>query len=514
MKMFLIIVFGSFSMLFTACDTNKEKNKKPNLIFVFVDQMRKHSLGFLNEDPAITPNLDEFAQSAQFLPNAISNVPICSPFRAMLMTGRYPLSTGITTNLFLTHNYGLSPKEETFGEVLRNAGYSTAYLGKWHLENPEKIPPRTQTIKYINNNQIFEGPGIHGFDYVLQTFEAQKNDDCTFWENSNKKIKTNWSVDFITKKALNYIQNRQEEKPFAVFISWSPPHSPFNVPVKFSEMYENLPIKVRPNYCYDDSLKQLINYFAGITWCDHFFGEILNFLKQENLEKNTIVVFTSDHGEMLGSHEIFNEKTYWYEESIKVPFLIRWPDKIPVGKNEILFPVHDIMPTTLGLMGIKSPKKVEGKNWSDNLVNINSKGPKSVFIAHYPYMAYEFPWVELMPRHKAINQGLIRCKSGYSDLAQLGFRGVTNGEYTYIIDRCPIDEPGISFNWKDWDPEMKYRRFGEVKIKELFYDNIKDPYQTEPIPIESFEYSNRIEEMKKELKIWLIKTQDSFEFDF
>jgi len=488
------------------------KKDHPNLVFVFTDQMRRQAVGFMGEDPVVTPYLDRIASEGMYFTHAISNVPICSPYRAMLMTGRYPLSTGITTNLFRTHAYGLSGEEVTFGEVLQKEGYRTGYIGKWHLYNCEEVPDRKTAEEYVDRGETIPGPGRHGFGYVLQTFRGHANKDPEYWENSKDHLVPNaWSVDFETDKAIDFIRNRDPDRPFALFMSWGPPHSPYVVPEKYINIYRNRDLPLREN---SESLhEQTSLYYAGISWCDFNMGRMMQAIRDEGLDENTVFIFTSDHGEMLNSHGIFNEKTYWYEESIGIPFIIRWTGTLDPGKNKMLFSVHDFMPTILGLMGIDIPDQVEGKDWSENIMNGDANGPESAFIAHYPYMGYNKPYVDGLPRHKVIDKGLARMKHGYGDLSQMGFRGVTTGKYTYVYDKCPVDEPYISFNWREWDPGMVYEHDGELRIKEFFYDNEKDPYQMHPIPVDDPDYRDVLDNLRSELKAWLRETHDPFLID-
>lgn len=488
--------------------------KKPNLVFVFPDQMRLHSLGFMNQDPVLTPRLDRFVRNSQYFTNAISNVPICSPYRSMLMTGRYPISTGVIANLFTTDNHGLPTDVTSFGEALQHAGYKTGYIGKWHLSNPEALPPRKNDEQYIEKGELLPGPAGYGFEYVLQIISMHKNKNPEYWENSKTKISREWSVDLETDKAINFIKEKKDE-PFALFISYGPPHSPYVVPQKYIDSYRGKAIPLRPNNTMTVSREERVKYFAGVTWCDDNFGRLLDVINDQGLDDNTIVIFTSDHGQMLGSHGENDEKTYWYEEALKVPFLIRWPEKIPPGKNEMLLSAYDLMPTILGLMGAEIPSTVEGKNWSKNILTRNSKGPSAALIAHYSYVAgYETTaYIDGLKRHVVFDQGFTRKVSGYGNLQQVGFRGVTDGKYTYVFDKCPADEPTISFNWREWNSSIKYQNKGKIRTTEFLHDNLKDPYQLMNIPANSAKYLGEVSRLRKELKNWLKEVHDPFELN-
>lgn len=497
-------------ILLVSCSIDRSPRHKPNLVFVFVDQMSLESLGFMNEYPVITSRIDQFSFESQYFTNAISNVPASSVFRGMLMTGRYPLTTGITTNIYPAHNYGLSVSERSFGVVLKDAGYQTAFIGLWHLENPEMIPIAYELENHVKRNEFIDGPGQHGFDYVLQAFRSSGQTEAVYLDGNRQVFKTTRPVDFKTAKAIEFIRNRKQNKPFALFVSHGLPNAHFAVPNTYRNLYRDADMGLWPDQNDCETTGNLLSGFARISWFDDNFGKLLDALHAEGLDEQTIVVFTSSFGEMSGIHGVNKENAFWYNECIKIPFLLRWQGKVPAGRNEMLFAAHDFMPTLLGMMHVKIPEKVEGVDWSSHIFEKNSNGPSSAFIAHYPYMAYDMPWVNVMPRHIVINQGLERRNHGYHDLSQIGFRGVTTGKYTYVIDRCPEEEPGISLNWWKWDSEMKYNREGLTRVSEFFYDNETDPMQLNPVPLSSESYRDAINHHRKELQMWLKKTHDPF----
>lgn len=510
----LVLVLCS---VFPGC-SDKHVERKPNLIVVFPDQLRRQALGFMNEDPVLTPNIDAFAAESMVFTNAISNVPICSPFRAMLLTGRYPHSTGIRTNLLKVQNFGLSADEITLGETLQDHGYQTGYIGKWHLANPAELPPRIDPAQVLAEGKELAGPNRHGFSFSLKSQSMHKNRNNMYWENGKKLIENHgWAIEYETDHAIEFIRSREDDKPFALVISWGPPHAPFDVPEKYLEMYRDKPYQLRPNV---DSTKvdpDTYKYFAGVTWCDDNFGRLIAALDEEGLKDNTIVMFTSDHGEMLNSHGDFHEKTYWYEETMGIPCIIRWPGNIKPGWEDLMFSAYDYMPTLLGLMGLDIPQRVEGSDWSSTVLGRGDRKPESAFFAHYPYLAYGVPFEQELKYHTVFEQGKARLANGYGDLSQVGFRGVTTGKYTYVVDKCPLDEPLLSFNWREWmraeDYDVIYNSPGELIVRELFYDNKRDPYQMSPISMDSQEYLGQIDYMRNELRDWLKTTHDDFTID-
>jgi len=359
--------------------------KTPNLLFVFPDQMRGQALGFMNEDPVITPNLDGFAAESLVLTNAASNYPVCSPFRAMLMTGRFPHANKVLSNCnsnSAPFGNELQQSDRCWSDVLKDRGYSLGYIGKWHLDAPYK-----PYVKCENNrpnfawNEWCPPERRHGFDfwYAYGTYDYHLTP--MYWAtDSTRDTPTRvkqWGPEHEADLAIKYIRNtggkyRKPDRPFALVMSMNPPHTPYHlVPKKYLDMYEGKTYKDlinRPNVNKEGDTpggklarRHIKNYFAMVTGVDDQFGRVLKALKAEGLEKDTIVVFTSDHGNCLGSHE-HPTKNVHYEESMRVPFLIRWPGKIKPRRDDLLTSSPDICPTLLDLMGFAAdtPTQVDG----------------------------------------------------------------------------------------------------------------------------------------------------------
>lgn len=455
---------------------------KPNLVFVFPDEFRAQSLGFLGQDPVITPNLNRFAKESKVLTRAVSNYPVCSPFRAMLITGMYPYSNSVIGNEYsgvIQYGYELREEDRCFTDILSDAGYNVGYLGKWHLDLPkEEDIPFTEGWRDIEFGQqpsfwdAYTPPGSrrHSIDFWHSYGCCDRHLEPHYWEG-NAKIDERidvkqWSVEHETDVAVNYIHNtngkfRDSKKPFALFVAHNPPHMPFDqVPEKYLKYYDDKTpddLLVRPNIAKEGlgagAWKNVKNYFAAITGIDDQFGRILQSLEDEGLTENTIVVFTSDHGEMMGSHGLMY-KVVWYDESLLIPFIIRWPGKIRPGQDDLLLGVPDIMPTLLRLMGVDEPlpEVVEGKEYSGAFLDEVIERPKSAFY--------------LVPNLENPLQGN---------------RGLRTHDYTFVIQR---DEGGE---------------------KEFLYNNAEDPFQMKNAVSAEPEV---VEQLREELHQWLIKTND------
>lgn len=341
--------------------------KKPNVIFVFADQLRSHALGCYGEKQAKTPNIDRMAAEGMRFTNAISTWPVCSPYRGMLLTGRFPMSNGVIEN-----NYPLWDYQKTIGTEFRAAGYETGYIGKWHLQGGGKITKERQ----------------FGFDYW------QNPNEYSMFNEANGKQE--WRPEKQTDDAIAYIK-QNKDKPFCLFMSWNPPHDPYIAPERFMKQFPAEKMEFRKNVAEKDLVKEqlekhpikdangaqkrakwrerldsdsgvreiLSGYYAAVAGLDTCIGRIMDTIREAGIEEDTIFVFTSDHGDMLGSHRMCLKQEP-FEESISIPFIVRYPKRITKGgvTNALLSPV-DVMPTLLGLAGVPCPDSVEGISLAD-----------------------------------------------------------------------------------------------------------------------------------------------------
>jgi arylsulfatase A-like enzyme len=466
-------------------------NEKPNLIYIFADQWRRQAMGFSKEDPVITPNMDKFAEGSMVFNNAISCFPLCSPHRASLLTGKYPLSTGMFTNCKIGCDVRLKEEEICIGEVLKAGKYKTGYIGKWHLDLPE-LNLCDAPISGAKDWDAFteQGPKRHGFDFWHSYGAWDEHLTPHYWEDTSKMIKINqWSVEHETDVAIDYIRKNEKNKPFALFISWNPPHSPYDqVPEKYKKIYEDNEIKFRANVSVDPLTchtgevleggfekvqENTKNYFAAVTGLDDNLGRILKELKAQGLHENTIVVLTSDHGEMMASHGLMT-KHVWYEESIGVPFIISWPGKIKKGSTNALLNTPDIMPTLLSLLDLEVPSTVEGIDLSEVVKGECKSKMESAFICACPGRDVFLKAFEEKGR----------------DPKEFGWRGVRTERYTYVA-------------YKGYYPN-------DDNMERILYDNQSDPFQMNPVSIENIEENTIAKELEGELINWLVKLKDPF----
>lgn len=479
----------------TGCIQKPQKVKpKPNLLFVMADQFRRQSLGFMNEEPVLTPHLDNFAKQGLVFTNAVSSFPVCTPFRAMLMTGKYPLSTGMTANCMPGIDLELLKDEICFGDVLKESGYSTGYIGKWHLENPSlnkyEITPDSAgmgELGWAGKWDAWTPPDRrHGFDfwYAYNTFDLHFQPHYWTEDLPRKKEVRDWSVKHETEVAIDFITKQNPDKPFALFLSWNPPHPGYMAPKEFKDLYKDIDLFPRKNNPADHMKNSRMLYYAGISGCDHYFGELLKTLEEKGIADNTIVIFTSDHGDMLGSHGRYS-KGIWYEESIGIPFMVRWPKQIAAGKENMVFGNCHFMPTILGLMGLDIPQTTEGHDYSNIILGKEGKKAKDALLFWYNTPTDRFS--KQQNDYGGI-QGIVAL-SEYEEYnwKTFGYRGLRTEKYTYIVDRyseiSAANSPGNILH--PLRPPLNIENIinsvseGNNYIYYL-YDNENDPYQMNP----------------------------------
>ena len=413
--------------------------RKPNVVFVFADQMRAASLGCLGNRDVRTPNMDKLAKGGLLFSNCISNYPVCTPYRASMLTGRFATTTGAVAN-----GVELANSEISIAEVLKGQGYKTGYIGKWHLEkNGKPFVPKDRR---------------QGFDYwAVRNTGGPHWDSFYCMDTADPVPMPGYVPDAATKLAVDFI-GKNASKPFCLFLSWGPPHPAYDPPAKYADMYDAAKLKQRPNVQGDSFRSTLGLYYGAITALDDNIGRLTAALEKAGIAQDTIVCFTSDHGDMMGSHGRIGKNVPW-EESINVPFILRYPRRIKAGgKTDLLLSSVDIAPTLLGLCGAPIPKGVQGLDLSKNVLGKGGAKPGSVLIERV--VAGREPGLPVQE-----------------------WRGVRTARYTYARGK---NQP--------W----------------LLYDNIADPYQMKNL-VGKPEAKAIQEKLEAELQRWLKKLGDDFD---
>ena len=349
--------------------------RKPNLLYVFSDEHRACSMPGEPFHQAHTPNLERFSREAMTFANCISNYPVCSPYRAMLMTGQWPYQSGIIDNALQ-----LRPEGIAIGETFRRAGYRTGYIGKWHLSPGDE-----------GGHFIPKGPARQGFEdwHVWANTNQHFDKSFTFDPESGRKLQPQgYNCTLMTDEAIDFI-GRHRSEPWMLMVSWNPPHPNFlDAPEAEKKKYDPEALKFRPNAGKPGKgitpalRKNCQGYYGHISAVDTEFGRLLHRLEETGQSDNTIVIYTSDHGDMMGSQGYGGKRLPW-EESCRVPFLIRKPGTVAPGSTTAgLFSTIDIYPTLCGVAGLTVPSHCVGRDLSAAMRGEKVRFPESSFLMH------------------------------------------------------------------------------------------------------------------------------------
>ncbi len=355
---------------------------RPNIVFVLVDDLRWDALGSTGHPFVKTPNIDRLAKEGLMFRNAFVTTPLCSPSRSSFLTGQYAHKTGVLDN---TNHNELSHSLQTWPRLLQQAGYATGYVGKWHMGNDDS--PRPGFDRWVS----FRGQGVYGDPPLNVDGKSQQH--------------TGYITDLLSDYAVEFVK-REHQKPFALYLAHKAVHEPYTPAARHKELFSDQPIKRAPSAqdpldgkpvlqrAIEGQVKlgpgtgpadQLVrNQLRCLTSIDEGVGRILKALEETEQLDNTIVIFTSDNGFFWGEHGV-GDKRAAYEESIRIPLLIRYPKLIKAGtQREQMVLNIDIAPTLLELAGVKIPADVQGRS----LVQLfgtqgNSAKGRTAFLAEY-----------------------------------------------------------------------------------------------------------------------------------
>jgi arylsulfatase A-like enzyme len=359
-------------------------SEKPNVVVLFPDQLRAQSLRLYgsagySENQIETPNIDRLAASGVTLDNAFSNCPVCTPARAMLVTGRYPQSTGHLINSTRTRH-----SEISIADAFSHQGYETAWVGKWHLHTGH-WPALNRTP--MQPDWVPKGRDRLGFEYW-----RAYNQHMVYFDGFVQKGDWNYErwKGYETEGLLHYafeFMDEAKENPFLLFLS---PHQPHYTPEKFApdRFYAQLPKTLTlpgnvPEALQEMSIEMYRHYLAMILAIDEMLGKLIDYLDAKNLLDNTILVFSSDHGTQGGSQGVNPwSKKNPYDASIHIPAIISYPQKIDAGtRTDTLMGMVDFFPTLCALAGVPIPTSVEGSDLSSSLINQTTDAANATTIA-------------------------------------------------------------------------------------------------------------------------------------
>ncbi len=387
------IVYWALAVIGLASCNDVKETIQPNILIIQPDQHRADVMGCSGNAMAFTPNLDKLASRGVRFSNAASASPVCCPFRATLQTGLYIHEHGVVQNgIQLKHEF------ETIGEIFSENGYATGYIGKWHLEG---FLPEDTVGGFIEPGEARQGwQEWLGYEKSHEYLKVWKyNDD---WE----KVRLpdyDWEPAWHTDMALDFIRRKtKEDRPWCYYVAYGPPHKPEQCLPEFLDRYAPAAFTLPPDAERDlpeDKKKELREimqiYYAQVSAVDHEVGRLVEGLKKMELDDKTIIVYVSDHGDVLGSHNgdivqkyietrrnvnnILRTKGKPFSTAFRIPFIVSGPD---VNKHglvcDALVSSVDLAPTILDLAGIEIPDYMKGKSMADWYTE--GQGPEQPYI--------------------------------------------------------------------------------------------------------------------------------------
>lgn len=500
----------------------------PNLVFIWTDQQRWDTLGAYGNETIETPNLEALAGRGTVFQNPYVTKPLCSPSRSAVMTGRYPHTTGVIEN-----NIPLPADERCLPELGDFEEYATGWIGKWHLGDEvfaqhgfdEWIATEdTYRDYYADERSQYTHSDYHDF-LIKHGYEPDQEEPDGFEWFSRRYVATSVSEEhskpaFMAQKAIEFIETHHDE-PFILYVMFLEPHPPYTSPR--DNQYDPDEVTLRDNVEHDNFDEQvdrvrfvreiiqrgvsgpsdiigtppteegwrklISNYWGLVSLVDTHVGRILDAIDDAGLDDDTITVFTSDHGDMMGSHGIV-AKHLQFEEAIKVPLIVRIPDTAIGATVETPVSQIDLVPTLLDAMDQPTPDHLHGQSWLPYLQDEGELVEENVFVewtgGSTPGIingVYESPWV---PPHPTDEGADIWAEMDTDrDLIEMSLEPV----------RTVITPDG----WK-----LNYRLSGEHEL----YNLQQDPYEMENLA-NNATHADRIDELYEIIIDWQRRTYDS-----
>jgi len=394
---------------------NSNAQDKPNIIFIECDDLMPRFLNKVGDGFGITPNIDKLASKGVYFKNSVAQAPMCGPSRNGLLTNKYPHELGFYRN---GHRKLLPSNVWTFPKVLKQNGYTTAYIGKSHMRPTSKhqskedallnygfdyvkaTGERYQLWKRLNLKKEFNDQDIF-IEYLKkeikyeQFLEDNKNGKWSWLSHSTMENDAHYLDGYTTLIGTNYIKEQEDTKdPFFLWFNFCLPHDPYDAPTQYQEAAKNvnIPQPKTNNFGHevpeilikdshgklpsDENLKiRRTGEVANVMFMDKMIGNLIKSLKENNLYENTIIFFFSDHSIFLGNHGI-DGKGSLFEESILASLIVSFPKEFDQNVvSEMPVELMDLIPTTFDLAGIKSPELVakNGISIVPTLKNTNKK---------------------------------------------------------------------------------------------------------------------------------------------
>jgi len=399
----MLFLFAALVVLPSSAANMQSSIKRPNIVFIMSDDHASQAISAYGSKLIQTPNIDRLAKEGMKFENCFVTNSICTPSRAAILTGKYAHVNGVPVFNHIDSTQPMLPK------YLQQAGYHTGMIGKWHLGGQDPKRPEEGKPAGFDYWNILPGQGAY-FDPVMI-------------ENGERKKITGYTTDIITDLSINFVKNRPQQKPFFLMFHHKAPHRNWQPDEKHRKQYENyeppIPATFDDDYegksdasrqatmHIDENLtrndlkmdppaglsgaalkrwkfkRYMQDYLACVQAVDDNVGRFLDYLDKTGLTENTIVIYTSDQGFFLGEHNFF-DKRFMYEESLRMPFLIRWPGRVKAGSvsNGMILNV-DFAPMMLDVAGVKTPADMQGRSFLPLLEGRRPKGWRTAMYYRY-----------------------------------------------------------------------------------------------------------------------------------
>ncbi|ARN57251.1 sulfatase [Sedimentisphaera salicampi] len=448
----------------------EKKTKRPNIIFIMADDHASQAFSCYGSNRNKTPHLDRIAEEGMLFENCFCTNSICAPSRAVILTGKYSHINGKTTN---RHNNPFDGSQQTVPKLMRKGGYQTAMIGKWHL--------RSEPTGF-DHWEVLPGQG----KYHNPVFKTEKG----------RKKYEGYVTDLITDFTIDWLENRNEDKPFFLMCHHKAPHRSWHPDEKHEGMYADKEIPVPETFDDDYSTRcaaakesamsiqshlrkwdlkktppkgltkeerkhwnyrrYMEDYLACIASIDDNIGRLLDYLKKSGLEENTMIIYTSDQGFFLGEHGWF-DKRFMYEESLRMPLLMRWPGHIKPGSvTDSMVMNLDFAPTFLDAAGLDIPNDIQGESFTPILEGSEPEKWRDSVYYHY----YEYPAVHSVKRHYGIRTKRYKLIHFYFDIDCWELYDLKNDpnelnnlygkpEYQSLVKRLKAELKRLQVKYKD-----------------------------------------------------------------
>lgn len=356
--------------------------RPPHIIYILSDEHCGLAMSHAGDPNVQTPQMDRLAVAGVSLTQAYANCPVCTPSRGTIFSGRHA-HAGPVQGFFDVFKAS-APSTAT---LLRDAGYHTAYFGKWHCGViRDQVPPGMAANPTPNAHWPQRTPEYHrgGFqDWFGFEVNNAPFDGFYYWGSETEPRRmTKYQTDELTDLAIDYVRNYDREEPLFLVLSVEPPHFPLDAPPA-AQRFDPARLQTRPNFTDSPEMRaQLAMYYAMIENLDGNIGRLREALQAlPAFRDDTLTIYFSDHGDFMGSHGTFQRKEYPHEESVRIPAIFHWPGHIPArGLTDGLWSLVDLLPTTLGLAGVEIPPHLQGRDFSPLLRGDAFEAPGEVFL--------------------------------------------------------------------------------------------------------------------------------------